>query len=258
MEPTDLAKAAAPEGAEALTGAFARAQEFVALGGPAMWAIAALSVALTALVLWKIWRLVWFGAWSGGRHSAEALDLWARGERAAALEALAGRHSLRARLVRAAMRAAADPHMSDQQAQDETVRVARGLLAQARTGLRGIELAATIGPLLGLFGTVTGMIGAFQALQEAGTRADPATLAGGIWEALLTTAAGMAVAIPAQVVLAWFESVIDRLRLDMEDAATRVFVARPAATEAAPAEAAPHEPAHGLTAETRAKLAVAE
>ena len=70
----------------------------MALGGPAMWAIAALSVALTALVLWKIWRLVWFGAWSGGRHSAEALDLWARGDRAAALEALAGRHSLRARM----------------------------------------------------------------------------------------------------------------------------------------------------------------
>ena len=70
------------------------------------------------------------------------------------------------------------------------------------------------------------MIAAFQALQEAGARADPSTLAGGIWEALLTTAAGMAVAIPAAAALTYFESVIDRIRLDLEDAATRIFIAK--------------------------------
>ncbi|TMV87722.1 MotA/TolQ/ExbB proton channel family protein [Thioclava sp. BHET1] len=201
-------------------------RDFVALGGPAMWAIAALAVVLLALILWKLWRLLWLGAWSGGRGSERALALWAQGDRAAALALLARRRSLRAQLVRRAMQAVDDPDLPDADAQAEIVRVARGFLAQARAGLRGIELAAVIGPLLGLFGTVTGMIAAFQALQDAGARADPATLAGGIWEALLTTAAGMAVAIPAQVALTWFEAVIDRLRLDMEDAATRVFVTR--------------------------------
>jgi len=209
-----------------LAGALAAMRDFVALGGVAMWAIAALSLATLALILWKIWALVWFGAFRGGRRTQAALALWAAGDRAGAQAALAGRHSLRARLVRAAMAAAANPAMSDEDARDETVRVARALLARARAGLRGIELAATIGPLLGLFGTVTGMIAAFQALQEAGARADPATLAGGIWEALLTTAAGMAVAIPAQIALTWFEAVIDGLRHDMEDPATRVFVTR--------------------------------
>ena len=67
------------------------------------------------------------------------------------------------------------------------------------------------------------MIESFQSLQAAGVRADTATLAGGIWEALLTTAAGMAVAIPAQIALVWFESLVDRLRHDMEDAATQVL-----------------------------------
>lgn len=209
-----------------LGGALAAMRDFVALGGGAMWAIAALSVVTLALILWKIWALVWFGAFHGGGHTRAALGLWAAGEQSAAQAALAGRHSLRARLVGAAMAAALDPDLSEEDARDETVRVARALLARARAGLRGIELAATIGPLLGLFGTVTGMIAAFQALQEAGARADPATLAGGIWEALLTTAAGMAVAIPAQIALTWFESVIERLRHDMEDAATRVFVTR--------------------------------
>lgn len=243
----------------ALPDLLARMRDFIDMGGSAMWAIAALSVATLALILWKIWQLIRFGAWSGGRHSERALALWAAGDRQAAMAGLAGRRSIRARLVRAAMAAASDPALSEKDAEAETVREAQGLLSRARAGLRGIELAATIGPLLGLFGTVTGMIAAFQALQEAGARADPATLAGGIWEALLTTAAGMAVAIPAQVALAWFESVIDRLRHDMEDAATRVFVARPAQVHpAAPQKGFPQKAAAQTADAQRASLSVAE
>jgi biopolymer transport protein ExbB len=70
------------------------------------------------------------------------------------------------------------------------------------------------------------MIAAFQGLAAAGVRADTATLAGGIWEALLTTAAGMAVAIPAMIAQHWFEAVIESMRHGMEDGATRVFVAQ--------------------------------
>ncbi|MBW6506979.1 MAG: MotA/TolQ/ExbB proton channel family protein [Rhodobacteraceae bacterium] len=216
MTPVD----AAPIALDAL----ARVQLLLGMGGAAMWAIAALSVATLALIFWKIWVLLAAGAWSGGGHTARALALWAEGRGAEALAELAGRRSLRARLARAAMQAARDPDLGPAAAEAETGRVARGLLQDAGTGLRALELAATIGPLLGLLGTITGMIAAFQALQLAGARADPATLAGGIWEALLTTAAGMAVAIPAQVALTWFESVVDRLRHDMEDAATQVFL----------------------------------
>jgi biopolymer transport protein ExbB len=74
-----------------------------------------------------------------------------------------------------------------------------------------------------LLGTVLGMIAAFQTLQQSGAQADPSDLAGGIWEALLTTAAGMGVAIPASMALSWFESVVDRVQADMEDLATRIF-----------------------------------
>ncbi|WP_245298947.1 MotA/TolQ/ExbB proton channel family protein [Pseudotabrizicola sediminis] len=168
-------------------------------------------------------RLLSFGAWSGGGHTARALEMWAAGQTDAAMAALANRQSLRARLALAAMQSATNPALDQAGAEAETGRVARSLLARARTGLRGLELAATIGPLLGLLGTVTGMIAAFQALQEAGPRADPAALAGGIWEAILTTAAGMAAAIPASVALTWFESVVDGLRRDMEDSATRIL-----------------------------------
>ncbi len=207
--------------------AFDRVQTLLDMGGAAMWAIAALSVATLALILWKIWMLMAFGAWSGGRHTAAALAHWAAGRDSEALAEIAPRNSLRARLTRAAMQAALNPSLSRAAAEAETGRVARALLADAGRGLRGLELAATIGPLLGLLGTITGMIAAFQALQLAGAHADPATLAGGIWEALLTTAAGMAVAIPAQVALTAFESVVDRLRHDMEDSATQVFLRGP-------------------------------
>ncbi len=80
-------------------------------------------------------------------------------------------------------------------------------------GLRVLDLTAQLAPLLGLFGTVLGMIEAFQTLQEAGSTADPSLLAGGIWVALMTTAVGLCVAIPASVVLAWFDSRLLQHRL---------------------------------------------
>ena len=72
------------------------------------------------------------------------------------------------------------------------------------------------------------MIDAFQSLQAAGGDADPATLAGGIWTALLTTAAGLAVAMPIMLVLSWFDSRLERERVLMESVATRILTAEAA------------------------------
>ncbi|XHY18864.1 Tol-Pal system protein TolQ (plasmid) [Pseudoseohaeicola sp. NH-UV-7] len=197
--------------------------QFLERGGPTLWLIAGLSVVMLALILWKVWRLARMGAWSGAA-TKRAVALWAKGDRDGALNALAGRASLRARLALVAISARCDPKLSDSAAREETARHAKADLAEARSGLRALELISTIAPLLGLLGTVLGMIAAFQALQEAGSRADPAALAGGIWEALLTTAAGMAVAIPASMALVWFESITARLQADMEDTATQIFI----------------------------------
>jgi biopolymer transport protein ExbB len=198
--------------------------DFLARGGPALWLIAALSVLTLALILWKTWRLARAGAWTGARTEAALAD-WCGGRREKAMEALAGRGSLRARLAHVAMLNRSSDFYTDTEAREETTRVAKALLQDTRAGLRPLELIATIAPLIGLLGTVLGMITAFQALQESGNQADPAVLAGGIWEALLTTAAGMAVAIPASMALSWFESVADNVQADMEDAATRIFTA---------------------------------
>lgn len=226
--PPDIASAALASAALASSGnglheALARLLSVLEMGGPAMLVIFILSLASLALILWKIMRFVSLGAWSDQRGMAQALDLWSQGQHSEAMARVAGRSGLRFALLETAMATMLDPRFDQTSAEAETTRVARNLLARTRAGLRGLELVATIAPLLGLLGTVAGMIAAFQALQTAGGQADPAVLAGGIWEALLTTAAGMAVAIPASVTLTWFDSVVERLRHDMEDAATRIL-----------------------------------
>jgi biopolymer transport protein ExbB len=208
---------------EAFLSAMSQARDLLMLGGVTIWAIGALSVIALAIALWKLWRFALLGVWSG-RRSRAAVALWQEGRDAEALHAVTGARGLRARLVLAAIVACQDKRLTTIAAETETERVARALLAEARRGLRPLDLIATIAPLLGLLGTVLGMIAAFRTLQEAGARADPAALAGGIWEALLTTAAGMAVAIMASVALSWFDAIVESLRHDMEDLATRIFL----------------------------------
>ena len=195
-------------------------------GGPAMWAIGALSVVTVATILWKLADLARAGAFRGGARTRAAAERWQAGDAAGAAAMLRGARTARARLAAAAMAAAGDPTLDQAAAEAETARAARAILSEARAGLRLLDLVTTAAPLLGLLGTVLGMIEAFRALEESGARADAAALAGGIWEALLTTAAGMAVALPAAVALAWFEGVIEAMRHDMEDAATRILLRR--------------------------------
>lgn len=194
--------------------------DFLNIGGPALWVIAGLSVITLGLILWKLWRLSIMGAWRRDTTEA-AVGQWQIGQYDNALASLRTRSGLRARVVKAAMQASQTLRPED--ARDETTRVARGALMDAGSGLRALDLIATIAPLVGLLGTVLGMIEAFQALQDSGARADPSALAGGIWEALLTTAAGMAVAIPASMALSWFDSINDRLAHDFDDLATRIL-----------------------------------
>ena len=82
---------------------------------------------------------------------------------------------------------------------------------------------AHIAPLLGLLGTVTGMMKSFQAIQEksaAMVPVNPGDLAGGIWESLVATLAGLAVAIPTYVAYNYLTSQVDNLVYDMERSAT--------------------------------------
>lgn len=82
---------------------------------------------------------------------------------------------------------------------------------------------AHIAPLLGLLGTVTGMVRAFQVIEQKAVGfmpVNPGDLAGGIWEALITTVAGLSVAIPTYVAYNFLVSKVDGFVLEMEKSAT--------------------------------------
>jgi len=83
--------------------------------------------------------------------------------------------------------------------------------------VRVLGIIGQITPLLGLLGTVSGMIKVFLSIEKAGGYVNPGTLAGGIWEALLTTAAGLTVAIPSLTIYYHLEGRLEDLSLRMRE-----------------------------------------
>lgn len=96
-------------------------------------------------------------------------------------------------------------------------------LNRMETGLRTLAWLGNTAPLLGLFGTITGMIKAFQVIELAGGKVDAQMLAAGIWEAMITTGAGLAVAIPILFLLHFLEGMVDRRAKSMQFIASTVI-----------------------------------
>lgn len=88
--------------------------------------------------------------------------------------------------------------------------------------LNALGTIAAVGPLLGLLGTVFGMIEIFSSLMKHGA-GDPASLAGGISVALITTAAGLTVAIPSLIFHRYFERLVDEYVVNMEEEAIKLI-----------------------------------
>jgi biopolymer transport protein ExbB len=86
------------------------------------------------------------------------------------------------------------------------------------SNVRGLGVIATLAPMLGFLGTVTGMIKAFNAIAAAGT-SNPSLVASGISEALLTTAAGLVLGIPSLALYHFFRGRVDRFVMEMEGVA---------------------------------------
>lgn len=96
------------------------------------------------------------------------------------------------------------------------------LIRRMEISLKGLATVASIAPLLGLLGTVIGMIRAFMVIEGQGSNVSPALLAGGIWEALLTTAAGLTVAIPCLMFHNFFQGRIERVEGALNHMATEL------------------------------------
>lgn len=190
-------------------------------GGPVIVLLILLSVISLTIALIKFWQFMRLRVFDR-QFVNPAINLWLRGRHDEALAMVDGHPSPVARVIEHAM----ITHGQSLEARSaEVTRVASAVLESLRSFLRPLEVIAYLSPLLGLLGTVIGMIRAFRELEAAGSRIDPSLLSGGIWEALLTTAAGLIVAIPAVVMLQWFDRSIEGIGHRMRDAATRLLYA---------------------------------
>lgn len=108
---------------------------------------------------------------------------------------------------------------------EDLARRAQKALQPFEAPLKIIEVIAALAPLLGLLGTVMGMMDAFGAMAAAEGRASASQLSGGIYEALITTAAGLILAIPFAAVAAWVEFRLRRINARMNDALVQIISA---------------------------------
>ncbi|MCY4096295.1 MAG: MotA/TolQ/ExbB proton channel family protein [Gammaproteobacteria bacterium] len=193
-------------------------------GGYVVWVLLVISVIALAIVIVKQWQFARVRPETNDGIEP-ALRLWRTGDRQGAIDALSDDEQFGSDIVLFAMRGRAEAGWDANGLQDEIERQGSLKLRDLRTYLPALEVIGMLSPLLGLLGTVLGMIDAFQAMELAGNEVDPATLSGGIWQALLTTAIGLVIAIPALAVFNWMDHKIQRVAANLDDAVTQVFTA---------------------------------
>lgn len=178
----------------------------LAKGGPVMiplgiCSVLALAVVVERLAFW--WR-------QGDVGPAERALEWAeRGKPDEALEIARASRTATARVIAAGLSERQAPPAAAMEAAVQTE------MSRLRNYLPVLDTIITLSPLLGLLGTVTGIIRAFNAVMLGGM-GDPRLLAGGISEALITTAGGLAVAIPSFIAYRYLRGKVERIVIDME------------------------------------------
>ncbi len=182
------------------------AADILRAGGPVILVLLALSLVSLTLIAVKLIDLR--GVGGGAARRDGALAQWLAGARADAQAAVAGGGAPADRVAAAAMARLIEGHSPDA-VEAEAVLLGNAEVAAMNRHIRVLELVAMLSPLLGLLGTVLGMIESFQQLDMAGGAANASVLAGGIWKALLTTAAGLMVAIPAAAAATLFSNRIE-------------------------------------------------
>jgi biopolymer transport protein ExbB len=206
--------------------------ELVIAGGWAMLPILLCSAAALAIVLERFWTLRRRAVMPPGL--GEDVQRWAKQEQPdqRQLQDLASGSPL-GELLAAALAVRDRPRELIKERIEDT---GRHVVHRMERYLNSLGTIALIGPLLGLFGTVIGLIRMFMAVM-AGGLGDPAKMAGGIGDALICTASGLIVAIPAYVLHRYFRSRVADYCVEMEKQATALLdeLTLPPAGESVPA-----------------------
>ncbi|MFZ5653469.1 MAG: MotA/TolQ/ExbB proton channel family protein [Pseudomonadota bacterium] len=196
--------------------------QLIELGGPVVVALLILSIAGLTVFLFKSVQYLGYGR-GRFRRAERLVDDWVAGK-APPPSANPGANPY-LRLLIAGMdwlERGGDPD----QVRDELTRQGQMVVARVNSLNGFVELVAYLAPLGGLLGTVLGMIDVFQGLASSGGGGpQTGTLAGGIWEALLTTVVGLCIAIPFTLMHALLDGRANRIRIRMENQLSRLFTA---------------------------------
>ena len=196
------------------------ARSLLELGGPVVAVLLVMSVFGFAIAMYKFFQ---FSRLSPDRFQAlnGALDKWQASQEECLKRLEQSRLDL-GRIMKFGLEHRDTPETEE--LREELARQATNFLEPYGRYLRPLELIYYLAPVLGLLGTVLGMIEAFRGLEaSSGLDKDSTALAGGIWEALLTTAVGLSIAIPFTVVHAWLETRLDHATAQVSDLLTRIM-----------------------------------
>lgn len=177
-----------------------------------MWVLLGCSVVSVAIIAERAMVYMWYGLRPDAWMERMLAEL--RAGRVDAAQAMAARyrHPV-AEIVRTYLSRLSAPVAVRKEA---ILRTGSLTLERVEARLRILAAIAHLAPLLGLLGTVIGMVVAFSEIQALEGTVKPGDLAGGIWEALLTTVFGLIVAIPAMAAFHAFESHADKIARRME------------------------------------------
>ncbi len=187
--------------------------EFLSKGGILVIPILFCSVLVLAIFFERIIRYA-VNRSRGKDIEIKVAGLIRDGKIDAALQASRESHSPMGRVLEKAINATdLDNEMLESVIVNATENEVRDLSAY----LQALATVGNIAPLLGLLGTIIGMIKAFMVIQEMGGKVNAAVLAGGIWEAMLTTALGLAVALPTMVAHSYLVAKVDQYEARLQN-----------------------------------------
>ncbi|MBI4549810.1 MAG: MotA/TolQ/ExbB proton channel family protein, partial [Candidatus Omnitrophica bacterium] len=180
-------------------------------GGFAMWPLLACSVVGIAIMLEKSWYFFRLRL-DYGRFSRELRRLLAEGDKKGATVYCRKHANPVPRIAEQYLK-----NLNDDFKRNEILKREGSFALEAvESRLRGLAAVAHLAPLLGLLGTVTGLVTAFHRIELLGGQVQAGDLASGIWEALITTVFGLVIAIPSMAAYHGFESATDRIARRMQ------------------------------------------
>lgn len=198
------------------------------LGGPVVYILIILSIYATAIIFYKL-HIFYKVNFFNNADLEKSIKLWVSKEHNQAYDEINKSNDPQTEVVSFTMYQLLKhkklTSKLDSDLREEITRLSDERITYYSSNLNSLQVIAAIAPLLGLLGTVFGMIEAFQQMEIAGKNVDPSILSGGIWEALLTTAAGLSVAIPIVIFESYFRNLVDRFKANLENAITKVMTA---------------------------------